>query len=49
MKHDIEKDDARLEHAGEAWATLLSDDDAIANEAARPTASPRHESVETST
>jgi len=27
--------DNRLEHAGEAWATLLSDDDAIANEAAR--------------
>lgn len=27
--------DHRLEHAGEAWATLLSDDDAIANEAAR--------------
>ena len=44
----IEKDNARLEHAGEAWATLLSDDDAIANEAARPTASPRHERVETS-
>lgn len=27
----------RLEHTGEAWATLLSDDDAVANEAARPT------------